>query len=66
MKLFIYIILALASGLLIYNTTLIDPQNPLKGESNTALIGVMAALSVILLVTILLISKKIDAKSKKQ
>ena len=64
MKIFIYILIGIASGLLIYNATIIDYSSPLEGNSSTALIGILASLCVIVLLAILLISKKIAKKAK--
>lgn len=64
MKTFIIILITLATGLLIYNATLIDFQKPFVGDSSTALIGVLASLCVIVLLSILLISKKIAKKAR--
>ncbi len=65
MKIFIYIIILLSAGLLIFNLTMVDWDNPFKGESSVALIGVFAAACGIALMAILLVSKKIAAKSKR-
>lgn len=64
MKNFIYIIIAIAAGLLIYNATLIDYGNIFEGSSKTALIGVIAPACVILLMLILLTAKAIEKKQK--
>ncbi len=64
MKIFIYILVAIASGLFIYNATFLDFNALFIGESKTALIGVLASACVILLLTILLISKAIQVKAK--
>ena len=59
MKTFIYILIGIALGLLVYNATLLDFSNLFQGNSSTALIGILASLCVIALLSILLISKKI-------
>jgi len=64
MKIFIYIIMGLALVLLGYNVTKINWGNPLQGDSSVALIGVLACACGILLLIILLLSKKIEQKSK--
>lgn len=66
MKVFIYILYVLASVLLIYNVTVLDFTDLLGKESMVALIGIMACLSVILLLTILILSKKIAKKLKEK
>lgn len=62
MKYVIYTLIALASILLIYNLTLLDFDNLFAGDSSIALIGVFAALCTIVLMFILLISRKIQRK----
>lgn len=64
MKYFIYALLVIALGLIIYNATLINFSNPLVGDSKTAVIGVLAPLCVIVLLIILLMSRAIQQKSK--
>jgi divalent metal cation (Fe/Co/Zn/Cd) transporter len=64
MKLFIYILIVVALGLTAYNVTLLDFENLLEGNSKTALIGICASLCVVVLMLILLVSKKIEQKSK--
>lgn len=63
MKYVIYTIIALASMLLIFNLTLLDFDNLFVGDSSIALIGVFAALCTIVLMIILLVSKKIQQKA---
>ncbi len=64
MKIFIYILIVLSIGVIIYNSTLLDFENLLFGDSAIALIGILAATCVIVLLSILLISRKISDKSK--
>lgn len=64
MKIFNAILLFAALGLIIYNATLIDFNDPFQGDSTIAIIGVVAALCAILLLTILNLSKKIQDKIK--
>ena len=66
MKTFIYILIAIATGLIIYNSTFLDFENLFSGESATALIGVLCAGIVILLMVILLMSRSIAEKVRKQ
>ncbi len=56
------VLLILAIALIAYNTTIIDFQNPLEGNSIIAIIGIMAALCAIVLLLIFLTSKKIQKK----
>lgn len=64
MKILIYVLMVIAAGLAIYNFTFLDFDNLFQGESKTALIGVMASGCVILLMLILMISRKIDERTK--
>ena len=64
MKVFIYILFALAVVVVGVNITKLDPSNLLHGDSSVAVIGIMAGICTILLLSILLISKKIAAKTK--
>lgn len=65
MKIFIYVLMAFAAGLLIYNTTKVDYSAPFEGESTVAVICVLAAACVILLLWILRTSLLIKNKSKR-
>lgn len=60
MKIFIYIIMTIALILLGYNVTKINWGSPFTEESSVALIGVFACACAIILLWILLISKKIE------
>jgi len=64
MKFFTIILSVIALGLIIFNATKVDFVNPFEGESIVALITVLAALTVIVLLQILRISKRIEKKSK--
>ncbi len=55
----------LALGLIAYNVTLVDFENPIQGDSTIALIGIVASLCAIVLMLIFMTSKKIDKKLKK-
>ncbi len=65
MKIFIYILIASATGLVIYNATQLDFEHLLKGESSIAAVSVLAGLCAILALGILLVSKRIASKVKK-
>jgi len=65
MKIFIYILMGLSLGLIIYNATLLDFGHLLEGDSSVAAIGILAGFCAILILGILLISKEIAAKTKK-
>ena len=62
MKYFIYFILALAIILIAYNITLIDLNNILGDKSIVPVSTVLAGLCSILILLILLVSKKISKK----
>jgi hypothetical protein len=61
-KTVIAILLIFGIALIAYNTTIIDFQNPLEGNSIIAIIGILAALCAIVLLLIYLTSKKIQKK----
>lgn len=61
-KTFSIVLIILAVVLITYNVTLIDFDEPLKGNSIVALIGIVAPLCAILLLIIYLTSKKIQKK----
>lgn len=61
-KTFSIVLIILAVVLITYNVTLIDFDEPLKGNSIVALIGIVASLCAILLLIIYLTSKKIQKK----
>jgi hypothetical protein len=62
MKIAIYIFIALATALLIFNATKLDPKNLFEGDSLVAAISILAAACVILLMFILKASRKIAGK----
>ena len=66
MKVFTYILSTLALILIIFNLTQIDYKEPFGDKNTVALITIMAGLCTILLLTILRISKKIEAKAKRK
>lgn len=62
MKIFIYILIAFAIGLLIFNLTQVDFAAPFEGTSKIALISVLACACAVILLIILQISRKIAGK----
>ncbi len=64
MKIFIYTLLALAVGLIIFNITLLDFENLLEGNSLVALIGIVASLCAVCILIIFRIAKNIDEKTR--
>ncbi|AEM70554.1 hypothetical protein Murru_1513 [Allomuricauda ruestringensis DSM 13258] len=63
-KTFAIVLIILALGLIAYNVTLVDFENPIQGDSTIALIGIVASLCAIVLMLIFITSKKIDKKLK--
>lgn len=66
MKIFIYILIALATGLLIFNITKVDFENPLSDDSTVAVISVLASACAVLLLVILAVSRIIASKAKRR
>ncbi|GAA4269029.1 hypothetical protein [Hyunsoonleella aestuarii] len=64
MKYFAIVIIVIAFGLGVFNITKIDTQAPFEGESIVALITLLASLCAIVLMLILLVSKRIEEKVK--
>ena len=64
MKTFLRIMAVIALGMMIFNATMIDWDMPTEGDSLVAIIGVLASGSALLLIWILLLSLKINAKQK--
>lgn len=64
MKTFLRIMAVLALGMMIFNATMIDWDMPTEGDSLVAIIGILASGSAMLLIWILLLSLKINAKQK--
>lgn len=64
MKIFIHILTLVAAALIIFNATQLNFDALLEGQSLVALITIIASLCAIMLLQILRISKKIEAKSK--
>jgi hypothetical protein len=60
MKYFIFTLIAIAAGLIVFNASNIDLDSPFQGESTVALICTVAAICVIVLMAILLVSRKIS------
>ncbi|WP_209400860.1 hypothetical protein [Pseudozobellia sp. WGM2] len=56
------ILVVLSIALMAYNTTKIDFENPLVGDSSVAIIGILAPLCAILLLLIYRTSRKIQDK----
>lgn len=56
------VLIVLALGLIVYNVTLVNFENPLEGNSIIAIIGIAASLCAIVLLLIYITSKKIQKK----
>tara|TARA_B110000977_G_scaffold120441_1_gene155025 strand:+ start:1454 stop:1651 length:198 start_codon:yes stop_codon:yes gene_type:complete len=65
MKIFIKVLIILALLMVVFNATKIDYNAPLQGDSSVAVIGVLASTCALLLLFILLLSKKIAEKVNK-
>lgn len=65
MKIFTYIILALALVLIGVNAMMLDFKNLFEGDSLVALIGILAILCAVVILLIFKMSKAIDEKLKK-
>ncbi|TNF70171.1 MAG: hypothetical protein EP302_09345 [Bacteroidetes bacterium] len=61
-KVLLTILILLALGLIAYNVTIVDFNEPLQGDSLIALIGIVAALCAIILLLIYNTSRKIQKK----
>jgi len=62
MKIFIYTLLAALTVLFIYNVSQLDMDNLFEGDSSIAAVSALASACGMLLLMILLISRKIAAK----
>lgn len=66
MKIVIYILMALAIASIIFNATKLDFDNIFKGDSQIAVISMLASLCVFILLAILQVSFKIKEKHENQ
>jgi cell division protein FtsX len=66
MKIFTYIIFALALVFIGVNISMINFKNPFEGNSLIAIIGILAILCAVVILLIFNISKSIDKKIKNQ
>ncbi len=65
MKIFIYILIVLALGVVSYNVTRLNFDHLFQGDSSIASVSILSGLCAILVLWILLISRKIGSKLKK-
>ncbi|EOG6904010.1 hypothetical protein ACLH3R_000600 [Flavobacterium psychrophilum] len=66
MKIFTYIIIALAIVFIGINMTRLDFNNLLKGESLIAIIGIISIICAVVILLIFRLSKSIEDKLKNQ
>ncbi|WP_297333724.1 hypothetical protein [Flavobacterium sp.] len=64
MKYFIYTLIAIAIGLIIFNITLLDFSNLFQGNSLIALIGIIASLCAVCILIIFRMAKSIEEKTR--
>ncbi|OYQ42013.1 hypothetical protein CHU92_04175 [Flavobacterium cyanobacteriorum] len=64
MKIFIYTLIAIAVGLILFNITLLDFNNLLSGNSVVALIGIVASLCAVCILIIFRLAKNIEEKTR--
>jgi len=64
MKIFTSILIFLAIALIIFNITLLDFGNLLKGDSLVGLIGIVASFCAVFILLIFRMSKIIEEKTK--
>lgn len=64
MKIFIYILIVIGLGLIVFNATKLDFDNPFIGDSAVAAIGILAAACAVLLMVILQVALKLKRKKK--
>jgi len=62
MKIVSIVLSIIALGLIVFNVTNIDFNNPLKEESTIALIEILAAIIALLILAIFTVSKRIEKK----
>jgi Mg2+ and Co2+ transporter CorA len=63
MKIFTTLLIVIAFGLIGFNITLLDFQQPFEGESAVALIGIVAAFCAVFILLIFRMSRKIVEKT---
>lgn len=64
MKIIIYVLMAAVLSLMVFNALKLDFNALLEGESKTAVILILAGLCALVLLIILLISKRIERLQK--
>jgi len=66
MKIFIYTLMALALGIIIFNITQLDYNNLFEGNSIIGLIGIVASLCALLILAIFRSARLIDEKTSRR
>ena len=61
-KILLTVLVLACLGLMAYNATMLDLNNPFQGDSIIALIGIMAALCALVLLILFQTSRKIQKK----
>ena len=64
MKIFIYILIIIGLGLIIFNATKLNLESPFIGDSAVAAIGILAAACAVLLMIILKVALNVKRKKK--
>ncbi|MDB2464079.1 hypothetical protein N9W69_04600 [Flavobacteriaceae bacterium] len=64
MKYFRYVLISIAIILIVYNATILDFNALLQGDSQIALIGILASASVIVLLLILIQAERVKQRHK--
>ena len=64
MKYFRYVLISIAVILIVYNATILYFNAPLQGDSQIALIGILASASVIVLLLILIQAERVKQRHK--
>lgn len=65
MKIFIYTLIAIALGLIVFNATLLDFEHLTEGNSMVALIGIIASLCAVCILLIFRLAKNIEEKTRR-
>jgi len=66
MKISIYVLMALAAGIIIFNITQLDYNNLFEGNSIIGLIGIVASLCALLILAIFRSARLIDEKTSRR
>ncbi|MEL1244778.1 hypothetical protein AAEO56_10940 [Flavobacterium sp. DGU11] len=64
MKIFIYTLIFIALGLIIFNATQLDFENLTEGNSFVALIGIVLSLCAVCILLIFRLAKNIEEKTR--